>query len=143
MLPLAAQGVAGGGVGEEEGNRDGFSLVRIVGFHYLGHQCEAVAAAEETRHVGLHHQGLAGDEGLVEGACLDVLGDCQPFYVPAGEQFGHGEAACGRTGAVGAQVGKEEGQCALVPAHLHLWVFAAVFVAGSAGLCRKPLVGGA
>ncbi len=75
--------------------------------------------AQEARQVGLHHEGFLRDEGLVEGADFDVLGESQAFDVPSGEQFGHGEAVGGDAVGIGAQVGGEEGQGVEVLAHLH------------------------
>ena len=75
----------------------------------LGGEVAPVALVEEAWHVGLHHQGLAGDEVDVHAPMLHVLGVGDAFHVPQGQEVGSGKRKGSLSLLVGIQGGEEEG----------------------------------
>ena len=120
LFGMMADGVARSGIGEQQAHLHLSGHLPLLTGHYFRHQRQRVAAAQEARHIGLHHERLGGDEGAVEGAYLEVAGDGQTFDIPACEQFGHREAVGYRAVGAGAQLGSEESQRVEVGAHLGL-----------------------
>ena len=96
------------------------ALGDAVHIDHLGRQYQYVALAQETRHVGHHHQLLAGLHVFFKKARhhIRVVGEAQ--QLPAGQRLWHRETYQHIALLVGAQVRVEEGGLVEVGAYLDL-----------------------
>ena len=98
----------------------------IGGVEDTGRDDRLVAMTQESRHVGLHHDLLAGNGLAVNHAAEHFLRMGGTHEAPCGETFRQGEAQGHMARAVGGELRHEESRLIEVLTHLYLLISAGV-----------------